>query len=131
MKHLFFCQIYRRLVKYKSTKTEKLMITDQTTDTLSIFLQNLPGAVSKLKNRLQRNYERLYPGLHDLIRIVLDEEEANARKLSPFPHLLLPDLVDAHIAQLGLEPVNYENLFKPAGTSAEQNHQLVPAYANC
>ena len=131
MKHLFFCQFYRRLVKYKSTKTEKLMITDQTTDTLSIFLQNLPGAVSKLKNRLQRNYERLYPGLHDLIRIVLDEEEANARKLSPFPHLLLPDLVDAHIAQLGLEPVNYENLFKPVRTSAEQNHQLVPAYANC
>jgi len=131
MKHLFFCQIYRRLVKYKPTKTEKLMITDQTTDTLSIFLQNLPGAVSKLKNRLQRNYERLYPGLHDLIRIVLDEEEANARKLSPFPHLLLPDLVDAHIAQLGLEPVNYENLFKPVRTSAEQNHQLVPAYANC
>ena len=107
------------------------MTTDQTTDTLSIFLQNLPGAVSKLKNRLQRNYERLYPGLHDLIRIVLDEEEANARKLSSFPHLLLPDLVDAHIAQLGLEPVNYENLFKPVRTSAEQNHQLVPAYANC
>ena len=131
MKHLFFCQTYRRLVKYKSTNTEKPMITDQTTDTLSIFLQNLPGAVSKLKNRLQRNYERLYPGLHDLIRIVLDEEEANARKLSPFPHLLLPDLVDAHIAQLGLEPVNYENLFKPVRTSAEQNHELVPAYADC
>ena len=107
------------------------MITDQTTDTRSIFLQNLPGAVSKLKNRLQRNYERLYPGLHDLIRIVLDEEEANARKLSSFPHLLLPDLVDAHIAQLGLEPVNYENLFKPVRISAEQNHQLIPAYANC
>jgi hypothetical protein len=107
------------------------MITDQTTDTLSIFLQNLPGAVSKLKNRLQRNYERLYPGLHDLIRIVLDEEEANARKLSPFPHLLLPDLVDAHIAQLGLEPVNYENLFKPVRISAGQNLQPVPAYAGC
>jgi hypothetical protein len=131
MKHLFFCQIHRRPVKYKPTKTEKIMITDQTADTLSIFRQNLPGAVSKLKNRLQRNYERLYPGLHDLIRIVLDEEEANARKLSPFPHLLLPDLVDAHIAQLGLEPVNYENLFRPVRTSTEQNHQLIPAYANC
>ena len=131
MKHLFFCQIYRRLVKYKPTKTEKLMITDQTTDTLSIFLQNLPGAVSKLKNRLQRNYERLYPGLHDLIRIVLDEEEANAWKLSPFPHLFLPDLVDAHIAQLGLEPVKYENLFRPVRSAADESHQLTPAYANC
>jgi hypothetical protein len=107
------------------------MITDQTTDALSIFLQNLPGAVSKLKNRLQRNYERLYPGLHDLIRIVLDEEEANARKLSPFPHLLLPDLVDAHIAQLGLEPVKYENLFRPVRSAADESHQLTPAYANC
>ena len=107
------------------------MITDQTTDTLSIFLQNLPGAVSKLKNRLQRNYERLYPGLHDLIRIVLDEEEANARKLSPFRHLLLPDLVEAHIAQLGLEPVKYENLFRPVRSAADESHQLTPAYANC
>jgi hypothetical protein len=107
------------------------MITDQTTDALSIFLQNLPGAVSKLKNRLQRNYERLYPGLHDLIRIVLDEEEANARKLSPFPHLLLPDLVDAHIAQLGLEPVKYENLFRRVRSAADESHQLTPAYANC
>ena len=107
------------------------MTTDQTTDTLSIFLQNLPGAVSKLKNRLQRNYERLYPGLHDLIRIVLDEEEANARKLSPFPHLLLPGLVDAHIAQLGLEPVKYENLFRPVRSADDERHQLNPAYANC
>ena len=107
------------------------MITDQTTDALSIFLQNLPAAVSKLKNRLQRNYERLYPGLHDLIRIVLDEEEANARKLSPFPHLLLPDLVEAHIAQLGLEPVKYENLFRPVRSAADESHQLTPAYANC
>jgi len=106
------------------------MITDQTTDTLSIFLQNLPGAVSKPKNRLQRNYERLYPGLHDLIRVILDEEEANARKLSPFPHFLLPDLVEAHITQLGVEPVKYENLFRPVRVAADQNHQLTPAYAN-
>src|SRR5437763_17133753 len=106
------------------------MITDQSTDTLSIFLQNLPSAVSKLKTRLQRNYEQLYPGLHDLIRIVLDEEEANARKLSPFPHLLLPDLVDAHIAPLALEPVNYESISSPARTATVQNYQLPPPYVN-
>ena len=106
------------------------MITDETTETVSAFLQNLPSAVSKLKNRLQRNYEQIYPGLRDLIRIVLDEEEANAWKLSPFPHLLLPDLVDAHIAQLGLEPVKYENLFRPVRTGADQNYQLTPAYVD-
>jgi len=94
------------------------------------FLQNLPGAVSKLKNRLQRNYEQAYPGLRDLIRIILDEEEAKAWDLS-FPHLFLPDLVEAHIAQLGLEPVRYENLFAPVRVAAEQNHQLTPAYVDC
>jgi hypothetical protein len=106
------------------------MITNETTETVTAFFQNLPGAVSRLKNRLQRNYEEIYPELHDLIRIILDEEEANARKLSPFPHLLLPDLVEAHITQLGVEPVKYENLFRPVRVAADQNHQLTPAYAN-
>jgi hypothetical protein len=94
------------------------------------FLQNLPGAVSKLKNRLQRKYEQAYPGLRDLIRIILDEEEANAWNLS-FPHLFLPDLVEAHIAKLGLEPVRYDNLFAPVRVATEQNHQLTPAYVDC
>ena len=79
------------------------MKTDESTEAVTGFLQNLPGAVSKLKNRLQRDYERAYPGLGDLVRIVLDEEEARAWELS-FPHLFLPDLVEAHIAQLGLQP---------------------------
>jgi hypothetical protein len=61
-------------------------------------------AVSELKDRLQQDYERTYPGLGEIIRKVLDEEEANARKLSSFPHLFLPDLVEVHIATLGLEP---------------------------
>jgi len=61
-------------------------------------------AVSELKDRLQQDYERTYPGLGEIIRTVLDEEEANARKLSSFPHLFLPDLVEVHIATLGLEP---------------------------
>ena len=61
------------------------------------------NAVSRLKNRLQQEYERTYPDLGDLVRIVLDEEEAKAWELS-FPHLFLPDLVEAHIAQLGLQP---------------------------
>ena len=106
------------------------MTNNDNGETVAGFLQNLPGAVSKLKNRLQRKYEQAYPGLRDLIRIILDEEEANAWNLS-FPHLFLPDLVEAHIAQLGLEPVRYDNLFAPVRVAAEQNHQLTPAYVDC
>ena len=67
------------------------------------FSQTLTTAVTKLKNQLQRTYERAYPELGDLVRIVLDEEEARAWELS-FPHLLLPDLVEAHVARLHLQP---------------------------
>jgi hypothetical protein len=78
------------------------MKTDEHAKEAAVFPQTLTKAVSKLKNRLQQRYERAYPGLGDLVRIVLDEEEAKAWELS-FPHLFLPDLVEAHIAQLGLE----------------------------
>ena len=96
---------------------------------VTVFLQNLPNAVSKLKNRLQRHYEQTYPDLRDLIRIILDEEETTAWNLSSFPHLLLPDLVEVHIAKLGLRTATYENLFTPV--PVDPNHQLVPAYADC
>jgi hypothetical protein len=109
------------------------MKTDHNPDPVPVFLQNLPGAVSKLKNRLQRDYEQAYPGLRDLIRIVLDEEEANAWNLSSFPHLLLPGLVEAHIAQLGLQPevARHDEVFEPAGFAAIENLQLTPAYVDC
>jgi hypothetical protein len=106
------------------------MKTDQQPEALApVFLQNLPGAVTKLKNRLQRKYEQAYPGLRDLIRIILDEEEAKAWDLS-FPHLFLPDLVEAHISKLGLAPVRYSKLFVPVRIAADQNHQLTPAYVD-
>ena len=109
------------------------MKTDDNGETGTVFLQNLPTAVSKLKNRLQRNYEQAYPGLRDLIRIVLDEEEANAWSLSPFPHLLLPGLVEAHITQLGLqlEATRHDHVFEPAGFAAIETLQLAPAYVDC
>jgi len=66
-------------------------------------------AISKLRERLEQRYEQAYPGLGDIIRYVVDGEEAIAWNLSPlFPHLVLPDLVEAHIAQLGLKPVFIE-----------------------
>jgi hypothetical protein len=69
----------------------------------AIFLQQVIAGVSELKVRLQRDYRRTYPGLEEMIRIILDEEEAKAWELSIFPHLLLPDLLEAHIETLGLK----------------------------
>jgi hypothetical protein len=109
------------------------MKTDENGEAVTVFLQNLPGAVSKLKNRLQRNYEQAYPSLRNLIRIVLDEEEVEAWHLSPFPHLFLPDLVEARIARLGLQPANtrHDNVLAPHGFTEIQNHPPAFAYVDC
>jgi hypothetical protein len=104
------------------------MQTDRQSEANAAFLQTITRAVSKLKNRLQRDYEQVYPHFPDIIRIVLDEEEAKAWELS-FPHLLLPDLVEAHIAQLGLKPAESrdENVFTARDFTQIQNQQ--PAFA--
>ena len=82
------------------------MKTDQMIEpTNTVFLQTVSLADTQLKRELQRDYERAYPELREVIHLVLDEEEANAWKLTPFPHLLLPDLVEAHVANLNLLPV--------------------------
>ena len=73
------------------------------------FLEALMRAFPKLKKRLQQQYEQVYPELREIIQYVIDEEVSNAWTMSPqFPHLVLPDLVAAHIAQLGLQPTFFE-----------------------
>lgn len=79
------------------------MKTAERPETKGVFPKMVKTAVSELKDRLQQDYERTFPGLGKIIRMVLDEEETNACKLSSFPHLFLPDLVEARIATLGLE----------------------------
>lgn len=74
----------------------------------AVFLQTVSAAVTQLKQKLQKNYERAYPGLGEIIHLVLDEEETKAWELSLFPHLFLPDLVEAHVAKLGLQPAEKE-----------------------
>jgi hypothetical protein len=93
---------------------------------VTVFPGTVARAVSELRRRLQEDYEQVYPGLSEIIRIVLDEEEANAWKLTSFPHLLLPDLVGAHIATLGLDPVDTrrDDIAVPA-----MNRQLILAAA--
>ena len=68
-----------------------------------VFLQTVSAAVTELKQKLQRDYERVYPDLGEIIHLIVDEEEAKAWELSLFPHLFLPDLVEAHVAKFGLE----------------------------
>jgi len=66
------------------------MKTEEHSEAAAVFLQKLTRAVAELKERLQHDYEQSYPGLGEIIRIVLDEEEAKAWDLSFFPHLFLP-----------------------------------------
>ena len=96
-----------------------------------VFLQTVSAAVTELKQKLQRDYERVYPDLGEIIHLIVDEEEAKAWELSLFPHLFLPDLVEAHIAKLNLQPAEtkHEDLF--ARPSFNQFGALRPAFALC
>jgi hypothetical protein len=92
------------------------MKTETTPEAIAVFPSKVEAALSGLKTRLQTAYEKKYAGLGEIIRIVLEEEEeAQARQLSIFPHLFLPDLVEAHIARLGIEPADVPDfVFAPA-----------------
>src|SRR5438128_5362527 len=90
------------------------MKTDQQSDA-AVFLQTVSVALGQLKQQLQHDYEQAYPDLREIIHLVLDEQETRAWELSSFPHLLLPDLVEAHIAKLNLRPAE-----------TKHDHILVP-----
>jgi hypothetical protein len=107
------------------------MKTNPPSEVPTAFLQTVASAMRKLKIRLQRDYEQAYPGLAEIIHLVLDQEEARARELSTFPHLFLPDLVEAHIAKLNLQPAEptHEELLAPHGFSGFPSYQ--PAFAFC
>ena len=92
------------------------MKTDQQPEpTTTVFLQTVSVAIAQLKQELQRDYEQAYPDLREIVHLVLDEEETKAWELSLFPHLLLPDLVEAHIEKLNLQPAatKHEDVFAP------------------
>ena len=77
------------------------MKTDQLQKPAPIFAQMVSLAIGPLKKRLQRYYQKVYPHLSEIIRLVIEEEEVKAWEISFFPHLILPDLVDARIGKLG------------------------------
>ena len=108
------------------------MTTDHQSEVATtIFLQTVSAAITQLKQKLQKDYEQAYPGLHEIIHLVLDEEEEKAWELSLFPHLLLPDLVEAHVDKLGLPPAEtkHDDLLAPHRFLEMPTYQ--PALALC
>ena len=109
------------------------MQTEQQPETATlVFLQTVSAAVTQLKQRLQQDYEQVYPGLGEIIHLILDEEEAKAWELSLFPHLFLPDLVEAHVAKLGLQPAakTHDEVRVPHRLLEMPSYQLSPAYVD-
>ena len=106
------------------------MKTDQQSDP-AVFLQTVSVAIAQLKQRLQLDYEQAYPDLREIIHLVLEEEEAKAWDLSLFPHLLLPDLVEAHVAKLNLRPVQarHEDLLAQHSHRWMETHEPALALA--
>ena len=96
-----------------------------------VFLQTVSVALAQLKQRLQQDYEQVYPDLREIIHLVLDDEEANAWELSLFPHLLLPDLVEARLTNLNLHPIEtkHDDVFSPHGFNRIETGQA--AFALC
>jgi hypothetical protein len=96
----------------------------------TVFLQTVVVALGNLKRQLQHDYEQAYPDLREIIHLVLDEEESRAWDLTLFPHLLLPDLVEAHLASLNLHRAETQH----AGVFASRHSEIQtdrPAFAIC
>ena len=110
------------------------MTTDQQPEAVTpVFLQTVSAAITQLKQRLQQDYEQAYPGLGEIIHLVLDEEEEKAWELSLFPHLVLPDLVEAHVAKLNLQPAEtkHDDLPVPHRFFEIPTSQPALAYVDC
>jgi hypothetical protein len=107
------------------------MKTDQPNQSAAVFLQTVSVAVAQLKQRLQQDYEQAYPDLRQLIQIVLEQEEARAWDLTLFPHLVLPDLVETHLASLNMRlmKANQSDVFAANDFNADQPYE--PAVILC
>jgi hypothetical protein len=99
----------------ESNKLEALVKTAADIEP-SVFHDSVSAAVRGLRLRLEENYRKTYPDRADIIHLVLDQEEARAWRLSPFPHLLLPDLVQARIEKLNLRSPLDEDCYRAIPT---------------
>src|SRR5262245_18431225 len=94
----------------RNSDRENSMKTEEHSEPTAIFIRRATAAVSELKDHLQQHYERTYHDLREIICIVLEEEEAKAWELSFFPHLFLPGMIDALIANLNLQPLETKRI---------------------
>ena len=106
------------------------MITNANLE-LTGFLQRVSVAVRQLKQQLQHDYEKAYPQLRDIIHLVVNEAELQARDLSFFPHLLLPDLMEAHIEKLNLEPAHSTHKSLAASHRFSTANNYEPVFGLC
>jgi gluconate kinase len=102
---------------------------NQNSSSSADFLQTVIVALAHLKRELQSDYERAYPALREIIHLVLEEEETKAWKMSRFPHLIFPDLVEAHIAKLSLRPVETHRRGLVAPRAPAEFPMFQPAFA--
>jgi hypothetical protein len=93
------------------------------------FPRKISRALAQVKRELQTSYEQAYPALREIIHLVLDEEESKAWKLSEFPHLLFPDLVEAHVTRLSLQPVETHHRAFTQPSDRTEFPMLQPAFA--
>jgi hypothetical protein len=100
------------------------MKTDQPQEPAVIFVQMVSVALDRLKKRLKRNYQKAYPNSGEIILRMIEEEEAKAREISFFPHLILSDLVDERIGKLGLQPAEMRR--ETAGLSRDFTTTKMP-----
>jgi hypothetical protein len=81
MNLFFFANFIDDQSSINPMKPEKLnpMKNELTTEpTKTVFLQSVGIALGNLKEQLQRDYERAYPELREIIHLVLQEEESHA-----------------------------------------------------
>jgi hypothetical protein len=65
--------------------------------------RNLVRTIQDLRTRLQKSYERRFPGQSARIRHAIKEAEALAWSTS-YPHLFLPDLAEIEVTRLVSQP---------------------------
>jgi hypothetical protein len=95
------------------------------------FAQKMVAALARLKQQLRGGYEKADPQLREIIHLVLEEEESRAWELTSFPHLLLPDLVEARVAQFKLRPVETKQADVSARRDGAAIKTVQPAVAVC
>jgi hypothetical protein len=107
------------------------MKTHYPQQSLLLFPNLVSAALGQLKTRLQRDYQTAYPDSGEIIHQVLDQEEARARALSFFPHLILPDLVEAHFSELGFQPAKTSSDKATASQDFAKAETSKSAFALC